>query len=110
MLLELTISNFAIIDELQLTLGPYFNVFTGETGAGKSIILDAVSALLGERVGSDMVRSGSERATIEGIFDVSALLSDRPGKPPETRKPISPAAEVSASREGSSGSPMETLS
>src|SRR5215469_2695229 len=75
MLLELTISDFAIIDELQVTLGPHLNVFTGETGAGKSIILDAISALVGERVSSDTVRAGSERATVEGIFDVSALLS-----------------------------------
>src|SRR5215469_1937114 len=111
MLLELTISNFAIIDELQLTLGPYFNVFTGETGAGKSIILDAVSALLGERVGSDMVRAGCERAIIEGIFDVSALLSDhQPNLPARTKKTRSPAAEVAASREGPGGSPIETLS
>jgi DNA repair protein RecN (Recombination protein N) len=109
MLLELTISNFAIIDELQLTLGPHFNVFTGETGAGKSIILDAVSALLGERVGSDMVRSGCERATIEGIFDISALLSDRPGLSVQTNKSISAAVEAAANRDGSSGSPMETL-
>jgi DNA repair protein RecN (Recombination protein N) len=110
MLLELTISNFAIIDELQLTLGPHFNVFTGETGAGKSIILDAVSALLGERVGSDMVRSGCERATIEGIFDISALLSDQPGPSVQTSKPISAVVEATANREGSSGSPIETLS
>ena len=75
MLLELSISDFAIIDELQLTLGPHLNVFTGETGAGKSIILDAISALVGERVSSDTVRAGSERASVEGIFDVSALLA-----------------------------------
>jgi DNA repair protein RecN (Recombination protein N) len=108
MLLELTISNFAIIDELQLTLGSHFNVFTGETGAGKSIILDAVSALLGERVGSDMVRSGCERATIEGIFDVSTLLSEQAIPSAEIRKSVSRVA--AASREGPSGSPMETLS
>jgi DNA repair protein RecN (Recombination protein N) len=109
MLLELTISNFAIIDELQLTLGPHFNVFTGETGAGKSIILDAVSALLGERVGSDMVRSGCERATIEGIFDVSRLLSNQPDPSARTKRSI-PAADIAANRDGPSGFPMETLS
>src|SRR5215469_14921667 len=74
MLLELTISDFAIIDELQVTLGPHLNVFTGETGAGKSIILDAVSALVGDRVTGDIVRAGNERASVEGIFDISELL------------------------------------
>ena len=75
MLLELTITDFAIIDALHLRFGPHLNVFTGETGAGKSIIVDAISALVGERVGGDVVRTGSERATIEGIFDISHLLA-----------------------------------
>jgi len=75
MLAELTISNFAIIERLSLSLGPGFNVFTGETGAGKSIIIDAISALVGERMGADVVRAGAERAVIEGIFDVTALLT-----------------------------------
>ncbi len=74
MLLELTITNFAIIDHLHLHLGDHFNVFTGETGAGKSILVDAMSALVGERVGGDAVRAGAERAVVEGIFDVSVLL------------------------------------
>src|SRR6185312_9632995 len=74
MLAELTISNFAIIERLSLTLGPGFNVFTGETGAGKSIIIDAISALVGERMGADVVRAVADRAIIEGIFDVAALL------------------------------------
>jgi DNA repair protein RecN (Recombination protein N) len=75
MLLELNISDFAIIERLRLTLGPGFNVFTGETGAGKSIIVDAITALVGERMGADVVRAGSERATVEGVFDVSAVLA-----------------------------------
>lgn len=75
MLLELTISDFAIIDTLHLRFGPHLNVFTGETGAGKSIIVDAISALVGERVGGDVVRAGSERAIIEGVFDISRLLA-----------------------------------
>ena len=74
MLAELTITNFAIIERLSLSLGPGFNVFTGETGAGKSIIIDAISALVGERVGADVVRAGAERAIIEGVFDVAPLL------------------------------------
>ncbi|HEX9037108.1 MAG TPA: DNA repair protein RecN [Ktedonobacterales bacterium] len=75
MLLELNITDFAIIDRLRLALSPGFNVFTGETGAGKSIIVDAIAALVGERMAADVVRSGRERATIEGVFDVAALLA-----------------------------------
>ena len=73
MLLELNITDFAIIDSLRLSLCPHLNVFTGETGAGKSILVDAISALVGERTGTEVVRSGSERAIIEGIFDVASL-------------------------------------
>jgi DNA repair protein RecN (Recombination protein N) len=67
-LVELTIRDFAIIDRLHLHFGPGFNVLTGETGAGKSIIVDAVSLLLGGRGDVDFVRSGAARAVIEGIF------------------------------------------
>jgi DNA repair protein RecN (Recombination protein N) len=75
MLLELNITDFAIIERLRLTLGPGFTVFTGETGAGKSILVDAIAALVGERMGADVVRTGSERATVEGVFDVAAILA-----------------------------------
>jgi DNA repair protein RecN (Recombination protein N) len=68
MLNELRITNFAIIDRLELSFNPGLVTFTGETGAGKSIIIDAVEAILGGRVDSSMVRSGSERAIIEGVF------------------------------------------
>src|SRR5579885_1195264 len=78
MLTEFTISNFAIIDTLRLRLDPHLNVFTGETGAGKSIIVDAISALVGERAGAEIVRAGAERAVVEGVFDVAALLSAAP--------------------------------
>ena len=73
MLTELTITDFAIIDRLELRLNPRFNVFTGETGAGKSIIIDAVSALLGEKLGIEVVRSGTERASVYGAFSVGTL-------------------------------------
>src|SRR6516164_6450582 len=73
MLLELTIKDFAIIDHLNLRLNRQFNVFTGETGAGKSIIIDAVNALLGGKIGVEVVRAGSERATVEGVFSIGAL-------------------------------------
>jgi DNA repair protein RecN (Recombination protein N) len=73
MLLELSIKDFAIIDSLHLRLNRYFNVFTGETGAGKSIIIDAVNTLLGGKIGAEFVRAGCERATVEGVFSVDAL-------------------------------------
>jgi len=73
MLLELTIKDFAIIDYLNLRLNRQFNVFTGETGAGKSIIIDAVNALLGAKIGVEFVRAGSERASVEGVFSIEAL-------------------------------------
>src|SRR5437763_2516952 len=73
MLLELTIKDFAIIDNLHLQLHRLFNVFTGETGAGKSIIIDAVNALLGGKIGAEYVRAGCERATVEGVFSIDAL-------------------------------------
>lgn len=72
MLTELRIKNFAIIESLTLPLGPGFNVLTGETGAGKSIIVGALGLLLGERGTADVVRTGSDRATVEGVFDTSA--------------------------------------
>jgi len=71
MLRELRIRNFAIIDELRLSFRPGLNVLTGETGAGKSIIIQALALLCGGRATSDSVRSGSEAASIEGLFEVS---------------------------------------
>jgi DNA repair protein RecN (Recombination protein N) len=68
MLLELEIANFAIIDQLRVQLAPGLNVLTGETGAGKSILIDAVGQLLGDRAEPDMVRSGVDRAVIQGVF------------------------------------------
>jgi DNA repair protein RecN (Recombination protein N) len=69
-LLELSIRNFAIIDELTMEFGPGFSVLTGETGAGKSIIIDGLDLLLGGRADSTMVRTGARRAQIEGVFAV----------------------------------------
>lgn len=68
MLEELTITNFAIIDRLDVRFDPGFNVLTGETGAGKSIIIDAVGAVLGGRVSAEMVRTGAATARVEGVF------------------------------------------
>lgn len=68
MLSELRIQNFAIIQSLELTLQPGLTTFTGETGAGKSIILDAITALLGGRAEPAFIRAGAERASIEAFF------------------------------------------
>lgn len=72
MLIELRIRNFAVIEDLSLSLGPGLNVLTGETGAGKSIIVGALSLLLGERASSDVVRSGEGSALLEAVFDLGA--------------------------------------
>jgi DNA repair protein RecN (Recombination protein N) len=72
---ELRIQNFAIIDALHVHFGRGLHVFTGETGAGKSIIIEALSLALGGRASAEMIRSGEEMASIEAAFD----LADQPG-------------------------------
>ncbi|HXI97574.1 MAG TPA: DNA repair protein RecN [Gemmatimonadaceae bacterium] len=73
MLTELRIRNFAIIEQVTLPLAEGFNVLSGETGAGKSIIVGALGLLLGERASADLIRSGADKATVEGVFDVAKL-------------------------------------
>ena len=75
MLLSLFIENFALIDKLDLEFGAGLNVLTGETGAGKSIILDAIDAVLGGKVSSRVIRTGSKRAMIEGTFTSNSALA-----------------------------------
>jgi DNA repair protein RecN (Recombination protein N) len=99
MLLELTIKDFAIIDNLRLRLNRAFNVFTGETGAGKSIIIDAVNALLGSKIGAEFVRAGSERASVEGVFSIEPL-------PPISEEWQSTVFETSTNGETSSPSTL----
>lgn len=70
MLTELRIRNYAVIDEIHVELGPGLNVLSGETGAGKSIIVGALSLLLGERAAADVIRTGEDRAIVEGVFDL----------------------------------------
>lgn len=83
MLTELRVRNFAIIESVTLPLAGGFNVLSGETGAGKSIIVGALSLLLGERASVDSIRTGADRAVVEGVFDASgqaallALLDER---------------------------------
>jgi DNA repair protein RecN (Recombination protein N) len=74
MLLELKISNYALIDDLELSFSPGLNVLSGETGAGKSIVIGAINLLLGERATVDQVRQGEENAYVEGMFDFDEHL------------------------------------
>lgn len=71
MLLNLHIKNYVLIDELSLEFGEGLNIFTGETGAGKSIIIESIGLVLGDRAGAGLVRKGSERCSICAEFDIS---------------------------------------
>ncbi len=75
MLVALRIKNFILIDELEIELAPGFNVLTGETGAGKSIVVGALSLVLGGRASAEQVRPGGDEAEVEALFDVRG--SDR---------------------------------
>ncbi|PYT32219.1 MAG: DNA repair protein RecN [Acidobacteria bacterium] len=77
MLLELTVENYAVIDRLRVRFHAGLNLLTGETGSGKSIVVDALGLLLGGRATADMIRSGEERAHIGGIFDVRGSAAIR---------------------------------
>ena len=82
MLKLLNISNLAVIDKLQLEFGLGLNILSGETGSGKSIVIDALGILSGNRITQEIIRTGEEKAVVEGVFEVSGntpllkLLSD----------------------------------
>jgi DNA repair protein RecN (Recombination protein N) len=71
MLVELTVENYAVVDRLRVRFQAGLNLLTGETGSGKSIVVDALGLLLGGRASAEMIRSGEERARVAGIFEVS---------------------------------------
>ncbi|HEU5004035.1 MAG TPA: DNA repair protein RecN [Actinomycetota bacterium] len=73
MLIELDITNLAVIDHARIGFGPGLNVLTGETGAGKSIVIDALGLLVGDRADAGMVRAGTSGARVEGFFAASVL-------------------------------------
>lgn len=75
MLLDLEIRDFAIIDDLRIQFGTGLNALTGETGAGKSIIIDALGAVLGDRVSADMVRTGAKTAYVDARFELDGLTA-----------------------------------
>ena len=68
MLSELHIKNIAVIEEASIEFEPGLNVLTGETGAGKSIVIDALGAVIGTRVGRDMLRTGAEKGLVTAVF------------------------------------------
>ena len=70
MLTLLNISNFALIDELRVEFEQGLNLLTGETGSGKSIIVDALGVLIGGRFSSEMIKTGETRGSVEGLFTV----------------------------------------
>ncbi|HEX7196074.1 MAG TPA: DNA repair protein RecN [Candidatus Limnocylindria bacterium] len=86
---ELTVENLAVVESVRLALGDGFTVLTGETGAGKSLVVDAVALALGARAATDQVRSGTDAARVEAIFDAPTLPAD------------DPMAEIVAAGEGS---------
>ena len=71
MLQELSIQNFALIEDQTITFGPQMNVLSGETGAGKSMIIEAVALLMGSRLTANLIRTGAEFAQLEAFFDIS---------------------------------------
>src|SRR3954467_9109904 len=75
MLTTLRIKNLALVADLTLELRPGYNVITGETGAGKSILIGALNLVLGERADRTLIRSGSESCSVEAVFDVSQLCA-----------------------------------
>ncbi|HWP85493.1 MAG TPA: AAA family ATPase, partial [Terriglobia bacterium] len=80
MLRQLQIENYALIDRLTIEFHPGLNLLTGETGSGKSIVVDALALLLGEKGSSDLIRGGAERARVVGIFSAA------PAAPQPARK------------------------
>jgi len=68
LLVELRLENYAVIDHVAVEFAPGLNLLTGETGAGKSILIDALSLLMGQKASADVVRFGAERAVISAVF------------------------------------------
>lgn len=71
MLVSMTVRNIALIENLQIDFHPGMNVLSGETGAGKSIIVDSINLVLGERADRGLIRSGCEKASVEALLDIS---------------------------------------
>ena len=72
MLVELAVENYAVVEKVRVRFHRGLNLLTGETGSGKSIVVDALALLFGGRASAEMVRTGAERARVSGIFEVDA--------------------------------------
>src|SRR5579863_4458517 len=77
MLLELVVVNYAVVERLRVNFHAGLNLLTGETGSGKSIVVDALGLLLGGRASADMIRTGETRARVAGIFEVREQIAIR---------------------------------
>lgn len=73
MLQSLHVHNFALIEDAKIDFAPGFNIFTGETGAGKSILIDAFGVVLGNRASADYIRSGADSFWVQAVFDISGI-------------------------------------
>ena len=76
MLTELHIENIAVIEKADIEFGPGLNILTGETGAGKSIVIDSLGAAIGGRVSRDLLRSGAQRGGVTAVFEADKYALD----------------------------------
>jgi DNA repair protein RecN (Recombination protein N) len=84
MLLELRVENYAVIDQVAVEFAPGLNLLTGETGAGKSILIDSLALLLGDKASTDVIRHGAEKAVIACVFEIDGPAAQRIGQTLET--------------------------
>ncbi len=76
MLLELRVENYAVIDNVAVEFAPGLNLLTGETGAGKSILIDALALLLGDKASTDAIRHGTDKAVVSAVFEAESKALD----------------------------------
>ena len=103
MLVELRLENYAVIDNLVVEFASGLNLLTGETGAGKSILIDALTLLLGEKASTDVIRSGAERAVNSAVFEIEAAAAKTVAKILEENGLDSESDSVILRREIASG-------
>ena len=103
MLSTLHIENIAVIEQAEIAFDSGFNVLTGETGAGKSIVIDAISAILGERASREMIRTGAQKAFVSAIF--SGVMMDRMDSAALGPTPVTPVSILKQSRCSSAAKP-----
>lgn len=77
MLRELHIKNIAVIEEVTISFGEGFHVLTGETGAGKSILIDSINMALGERTAKDLIRTGADSASVDVVFETAPFVAEK---------------------------------